>query len=78
MDGPEAYMLGKPLMLVPQQKENGGFGVAILGYAQSVEGDIISVLKDKVVYIAPAKAELVEHYNKIHGNIVVPKQKIIS
>jgi hypothetical protein len=72
----DSLSLKEPLMLLPQQKQDGSFGVAIMGYAQSVEGDTIEVGYDKVVYIAPAKAELIEHYNKIHGNIVVPTKAI--
>ena len=70
--------LKNPLMLVMQQKQEGGVGVAILPYATSVEGDTIEIGYDKIIYIHTAKSELVEYYNKVHGNIVVPTQKIIT
>lgn len=74
----ESVSLKNPMLLVMQQKPDGGVGVAILPYASSVEDDTIEVGYDKIIYIHTAKSELIEYYNKVHGNIVVPTQKIIS
>jgi hypothetical protein len=74
LDEVNQVTLLNPLQLMLQQKQdgNGGLGTMILPWAVSVEGKIV-ISKDKTVYIAAPKQELVDQYNQIFGKVMAPR-----
>jgi len=79
LEGRQLVQIEKPavVMLIPDQKEEGKFGIGLAPYAPYAEGNVIPIFPNHIVSIfSPAKT-LLNEYNQHYGSkVIVPESKI--
>lgn len=79
IEGRQFVQIEKPavVMLIPDQQEEGKFGIGLAPYAPYADKNIVPIFPNHIISIFTPSKVLLDEYNKHYGSkLIVPEQKI--